>query len=519
MFAALFASMAISLIVGIYIATSRSGERIALPLVDILQTLPILTFFPFVVLVVLNTIPNTIGLNLAVIILIITSMLWNMILGVYESVKTIPNELLEVGRLYKLSPVEKLRRIFIPASMPRLVEQSILSWSIGLFYLVTSEIFSVGNSCPIGGGGACHVQRGIGVAIAQLAPDSTGYLIGIAVFIAFVVATRFIFFRPLEEHFRRYMKGSAIKPDRMTTYRKIAKEWAERVQRVKLEIGIKKRSLKAADDILMFRRELRKRYHRISVGTRMWYAVFALLAVLVVAYLSANYSSFIANEPVVLLAMLFSFIRVWMAYVAIVAVALPVCVYLVFMSRRRSGYITLFQIMASIPATILLPWIALNLDNGELVAFAVFFLAGIWYVIFGVMANASTIPSSIFEVRRIFGVRGLNAWKSIYVKALLPGLITGSITAIAAEWNASIVAEYFTSSGISGLGGVYTQVGSIMLLGRTVPMGIGYLLDTALANGQLVVMGFAIFNLVVMIIVINRLVWRRMYSQIAKTYR
>ncbi|MDE1823436.1 MAG: hypothetical protein KGH50_03865, partial [Candidatus Micrarchaeota archaeon] len=112
-----------------------------------------------------------------------------------------------------------------------------------------------------------------------------------------------------------------------------------------------------------------------------------------------------------------------------------------------------------------------------------------------------------------------NAWKNVYVKALLPGLITGSITAIAAEWNASIVAEYFTSSGISGLTGVYTQVGSMVLFGRTIPLGIGYLLDGALVNGQLVVMGFAIFNLVVMIIVINRLVWKRMYSQIARTYR
>ncbi|MDE1823460.1 MAG: ABC transporter permease subunit, partial [Candidatus Micrarchaeota archaeon] len=413
MFAALFLSMIISLLLGIYIATSKSGERIALPLVDILQTLPILTFFPFVVLVVLRTIPNSLGLNVAVVVLIVTSMVWNMILSVYESVKTIPNEILEVGRLYKLHPVEKLRRIFIPASMPRLVEQSILSWAIGLFYLVTSEIFSVGNSCPVGGGGACHVQMGIGVAIAHLAPDSTGYLIGILVFIAFVVATRFVFFKPLEEHFSRYMKGSAIRPDKVTVYRRIARDWIGRMQKVRIDIGIKRRGLKAADDILMFRREMRRRYSRISARIRMWYVVIALFAVVVVAYLSANYTSFIANEPIVLIAMLFSFVRVWVAYIAIVAVALPICVYLVFMSKRRSGYITLFQVMASIPATILLPWIALNLKNGELVAFAVFFLAGIWYVIFGVMANASTIPSSIFEVRRIFGVRGMNAWKNV----------------------------------------------------------------------------------------------------------
>lgn len=520
MFAALFVSMAISMVVGIYMATSRAGERVALPVVDILQTLPILTFFPFMILVVLRTIPNSIGLNVAVILLIVTSMLWNMILGVYESIKTIPKDVTDLGRLYKLSPVEKLRKIFIPASLPRLVEQSILSWSIGLFYLVTSEIFSVGNSCPIGGGtGACQVQLGIGVAIAHLAPDSTGYFVGLAVFIAFVLATRFIFFRPLEQHVKRFMRSTVTETERLPAYKRITRDLAARLPKVRIDTGIRTMGLKAADDILIARRELRKRYHRIQLGRRAWYIALAALAVLLVFYLAGNYAEFLYEEPVVLIALLFSFARIWIAYIAILAVALPVCVYIVFMAKRNSNYVTLFQVMASIPATILLPWIAINLKNGELVAFAVFFLAGIWNVIFSMLANSSSIQSSIFEVKRIFGVKGINAWRHIYVKALLPGLITGSVAAIAAEWNASIVAEYFTSSGVSGATGIYTQVGSIMLLGKTIPLGFGYLLDLALLNGKLLVMGFAIANLIVMIVLINRFVWRRMYGQIAKTYR
>src|SRR5208282_2191409 len=90
---------------------------------------------------------------------------------------------------------------------------------------------------------------------------------------------------------------------------------------------------------------------------------------------------------------------------------------------------------------------ALGSGHGEHVAFVIFFLSGIWYVIFGMIAATRTLPSNIFEVQKVFGVRGKLAWTKIYLKALLPGFITGAITGIAAEWNASIVAEYFTASG------------------------------------------------------------------------
>ncbi|MEM3291095.1 MAG: ABC transporter permease subunit, partial [Candidatus Micrarchaeaceae archaeon] len=206
MFIALFFSILISLGVGIYAALNRKAERVIIPVLDIFQTLPILAFFPFVIYVFVALLPGFIGINVAVIFLIITSMVWNIAFGVYESIKTLPKEFMELAMLYHMGVIEKLRKIFIPAAMPRVIEQSVLSWSIGLFYLVTSEIFSTGRA-------TYAVKYGIGVAITNLALSGNfvGYAIALGVFIAFVILTRFLFFAPLERKVNVYVKGGFAK--------------------------------------------------------------------------------------------------------------------------------------------------------------------------------------------------------------------------------------------------------------------------------------------------------------------
>ncbi|MGI0134911.1 MAG: ABC transporter permease subunit, partial [Candidatus Micrarchaeaceae archaeon] len=138
----------------------------------------------------------------------------------------------------------------------------------------------------------------------------------------------------------------------------------------------------------------------------------------------------------------------------------------------------------------------------------VFFLSGIWYLIFSILAHRTSIQSEVFEVKRLFGVRGITAWKSIYLRGILPGMITGSVTGIAAEWNASIVAEYFTSAGVSA-GKMVTQVHT----------GIGAFMDQQLALGHLGLIALALINLVVMIVLINRFVWKRAYNRASEVYR
>jgi NitT/TauT family transport system permease protein len=501
MLIALFLSIIASIAIGILAARSRLAGRIIIPVLDVFQTLPILAFFPFVIYVVVATLPGYIGINAAVIFLIVTSMIWNIAFGVYESIVTLPAEFIEVARIYGISRIARLKKIFIPACMPRVAEQSVLSWAIGLFYLVTSEIFSTGNA-------NYAVKYGIGVEITKLAFSGNllYYAIGISVFIGFVVATRFLLFVPFEHYSTRY-----------TEEKKKARRWTISFQNLKQASHEKGYHLHTPRLHLFSQHAYKehpakKVYAKKSRPLLMTYAyIFAAAALAaVIAFLVYNYKFLIGYESQTALALGASLVRVWVAFAAILAVAIPISVYLVFMAKRTSRYILLFQVIASVPATILLPIIALSLSgypgHGEITAFLIFFLSGIWYVIFGIISNSKAISASVLEVKKVFGINGSLAWRKLYIGAIMPGLITGAVTAIAGEWNASIVAEYFTTSGISG-SNVVSSVG----------IGIGKLLDLSLANGNIILLITALVNLTAMILIINTFVWKRFYRRVEKT--
>lgn len=518
MFAALFLSIIISYAVGIWMATSSVAERLLLPILDIFQTLPILAFFPLALYVFVVLLPPVIGVNSAVVFLIITSMVWNMIFGVYESIKTMPHEFAEVANLYGMTFTQKLRKIYMPGALPRLVDQSILSWSIGLFYLVTSEIFSVGTCATC----SEQVTYGIGVELVNLASGPiVYYLMAIAVFIVFVILTRFLFFRPLENYASRYMKG-VVPPRRpwRTSYERgverFLRRYAEyaRTAMTRQPFTVVYNRIRNSGKAVNNTRKRLTPEVRTEIDPKIVYGILGLMFVCIVGYLLYANHYLVNYEWMVLYSLAFSFARVWLAFLLIVVISIPLVVYLVFILKQSRRYLLLFQIIASIPATVLLPLIAIEFDSfpykGEFVAFVIFFLSGLWYVIFGMLSNGSTLPNTIFEVKNIFGVKGVNAWKNIYLKALLPGLITGALTGIAAEWNASIVAEFFSYSGIGG---------SASTAITSVSMGIGLLLDNALANNNIVLMGVAIINMTAMIVIINTLVWKRLYRNVSRIYR
>ena len=302
MFAALFLSMLVGLAVGIFANRSATAEKIFLPLFDILQTLPILAFFPFVIYVVVATLPGIVGINAAVIFLIFTSMVWNIGFGAYEGIRTMPKEFAEVSEVFQLTPIERLRKVLIPAAMPKVVEQSTLSWSIGLFYLVTSEIFSTGSE-------QYAVKYGIGSALVHLAFSGNlqAYLLGIIVFIVFVVATRMLFFGWLKKRF-------VTKTGKKT--RPLGREW-----RLGVGLGIIEHRFAIAGRIFGKRiralrrgeaREARRIERIIRNGTRV---VLVFLVAIFLAILLIN-RGIGAEEVGVLYAMALSLGRIWLAFAA-----------------------------------------------------------------------------------------------------------------------------------------------------------------------------------------------------------
>lgn len=426
MLIALAISLLLSIFMGIAMARSKAVGRILVPLIDILQTLPILAFFPIAIYLVLAVLPGLIGINFAVIFLIITSMLWNMIFGVYEAIRTLPNELIEIGRMYRLTLYQRLKNIFIPASLPRLSEQMSLSWAIGLFYLVTSEIFSTGSQQ--------YAVQGIGVDLANLgfSGNSAYYALGIAVFVIFVIVTRLTLFSFFDRFANKFSLVPYGKRKRESTFNLALKRPVTGIFNALRPYYVR---LKDVLSSVGFKEALKATGYLVVV-------VFAILvALFAYPYIStstvANLASYEFNS---LESLLFSFLRIWGAFAAIIAVAIPISIYVVFLSTHRNSYLLIFQVLASIPATILLPLLVYVSKSGEVVAFLVFFLSGLWYVIFSIIASTKYLQINTDEIIRIFKVRGLYAWRKIYLKAIAPGLITGAVTAIAAEWNASIIA-------------------------------------------------------------------------------
>ena len=507
LFIALALSVILSLFIGIAAARSKIAEKIIIPVLDIFQTLPILAFFPIVIIIILSLVKGSLGINLAVIFLIITSMIWNISFAVYEAVKTLPNEFLELSKIYNLSQIQKISKIYIPASMPKVMEQSVLSFSIGLFYLVTSEIFSTGNS-------NYSVKYGIGVELIKFGYSGNilYYLASIAVLIFFIIITRFMVFVPLEKYVNKFNEDKETATPKIVKIYQFLKKPIFRPKLRPTKTHAKKHAplllfhVSKHSHRLTYKKQVIKTDKKISflisskIIKLVSIAVFCLLTASAITFLYTMHYSFLIQvgnyEYISLVSLLYSFIRIWVVFAVILAISIPLTIYLIFISKNSGKFVTFFQILASIPATILLPLIALYMkNNGEAVAFIIFLISGIWYVIFSVLASSKNLNKEITEVQSVFGIKGFNAFKKIYMKAIIPGIITGAVTGIAAEWNASIVAEYFTKSGINGTQ-VVTQVNT----------GIGKLLDTALSSGphgNMLLMSIALINLTVMIILIN----------------
>lgn len=506
MFAALLLSIAFSIAVGVTAATSKRAESVLIPVLDVLQTLPILAFFPVVIAVFVFIFPGYIGINAAIVLLIFTSMAWNIAFGVYEAVKSIPDELVEVARINHLSKFQMLRSIYIPASMPRIAYQSALSWSVGLFYLVTSEIFSTG------GQGTYAATYGIGVEIAHLVTtgNTLAYATALAFFVLAVLLTRWLFLQP----FSIYSEKFSFKEEQRATgrsrvlalYSSVGRFIEARLPLVTVEFRKRAAAGKANAQAGKGSENVRKGASASAVSAVIVLAFFASAAA---AIALTGYYSFV---PVLLTALALSFARVWGMYLLCAAIAIPLGILIVKSTRAYETIFAVLQVAASVPATILLPvivliFVALPFGN-ELTALAIIFLAMIWYLLFSVIAGMRTIPEQFGELLGIYKVGWAKAWRDVYIPALLPSFVTGSITAIGGAWNALIVAEYF-GTGAACNGAPITEVGS----------GIGKLLTQATYCGNYLQMFLAIAAMVIMVMVINRLVWQRIYRRVTLKYR
>ncbi len=518
MVAAYALSLGFSLAYGYYAATHRSGERVMIPILDILQSVPILGFFPFALLFFADATPGSwVGPNFASVFLIFTSMAWNMVFGVYESLKTLPADLKEAADTFGLGGSLRFRRVLFPATVNRLVYNSVLSWTAGWFFLVEAEIFSTGRS-PL---------PGIGSYLSLAASQHHGqeFLAGLVVLVTLIALLDFAVWRPLGRWAERFRydqtpagEGGELVPTRDTSGRfRRAASYVTRGVRT----GVTRLSTPLVQLAAISSRSSRRPSERTHSAT--YYATLG--AILVVGWLlliaivvgvfdtltgpiSGPVRHLIFEVPI---AMGASVVRVGVAYLLCLAIALPLAIQLARSRRASRLGLPVIEVVASFPATALFPVIVFELIpylSSEGAAVLMLMTGMMWYLFFNVLAGIRSLPPDLEEAARSYGLTGRRFLRRVLLPGIFPALVTGSITAFGGGWNTLIVAEYL-SVGSGGTG----QSLSVL--------GIGQLIDLATELGQPgnPLMAVALLTLVATVIAINELIWKPLYRRAVTQYR
>jgi NitT/TauT family transport system permease protein len=439
MMLALALSIVFALAVGIWAARSSRAESVILPLLDIFQSIPILGFFPFVIGGIYGDLPNFVGANLAVIVLIFTSMSWNIAFGVYEAVKAIPQDYMDLLGVAQAGAWQRIRSLYVPASLSRIAYNTQISWAVGLFFLVASEIITVGST-------TVPVNYGIGIAVASFtsAGDYADYTLLIVGLIAAVVIWRFLFLREFalwSEKYKMMEEPREVHRDPIMKFY----SWVNQRSVSKLFL------LAQGSGVTRFTSAIARFRRGLKLAIVIFAAGFILLAASSVAAsgnlsLSAlpSVSEMVSTESAAIYALAVSFVRVWYIAAICVAIGVPLGIVVSLNFRLYDVATPIFEVISSVPAPILLPAIILIPVLGhspEAVAALVIVLSIFWYIVFNVMAGVRTLPADMKDLPKVFNVGRGSAWRNVYLPSALAGLVTGTITAVGGAWNALIIAE------------------------------------------------------------------------------
>lgn len=502
MFVAYALSLAFTLVYGYKAAFDRRAQRVLLPLLDVLQSVPILSFLPVVLLSLTAILPQTLAVELAAVVLIFTSQVWNMTFAWYQSLRTVPRELREVGRVFQLRGVLRLTTVELPFAAIGLIWNSMMSWAGGWFFLMAAEIFTVGDRD--------FRLPGLGAYLSQAAAagDRAAITYGVTALIVVIVALDQLVWRPLlawADRFKVEMVEGAEAPkswfyDVLLDSRIVAALRA-RVRRVVDSIGERVESGAAVAPDRPERGTVRRRAVRVLLvigSAALGYGIVRAVGLL--TRVSAGDWGQIATGAGA------TFLRVMSALAIALLWTVPVGVAIGFNARLSRWLQPIVQIAASVPATALFPVLlvaVLRLAGGMNIAAIVLMLMGTqWYLLFNVIAGATAIPQDLKYTSALLGMTRAERWRTLILPALFPYLVTGAITATGGAWNASIVAEYSTFGG------------------RTVrTTGLGALISHATAQGAYPLLLASTLTMIVIVTVFNRYVWRRLYRLAEEQYR
>ncbi len=496
MFAALVASLLFTFTYGTAAAKSRRAGLVLVPILDILQSVPILGFLAFTVVFFMNLFPGQVlGLELASIFAIFTSQAWNMAFSLYQSLKTVPADLNEATIAFHLSPWQRFWRLEVPFAVPGLVWNTMMSMSGGWFFVVASEAVSVGdNTWKLPGIGSY-------VALALEQRDIGAVAWAIAAMLAVILAYDQLLFRPLvawSARFKFETTAGATASDpwmlRLLRRTRMLQLAGDRIGRMAGALGGLRLSFvqgprQAAD------RPPSRVVDLVCVA--LLAAVLAWIGYVVVSFTSAQLAWGDLLEAVGLGLITALRVAVLMVLASLVWVPIGVWLGLRPIWARRAQPVA--QFLAAFPANLLFPPVVVMIvyfhANVDIWLTPLMVLGTQWYILFNVIAGAAAFPGDLREAAENFRVGGLVWWRKVMLPGILTYYVTGAITASGGSWNAAIVAE------VASWGDA-----------KLVAHGLGAYIAGATEKGDMarVVLGVVVMS--AFVVLFNRLLWRPLYA-------
>jgi NitT/TauT family transport system permease protein len=518
MFIALFISLLFTFTVGTLAAKNRHAQKVIIPIIDILQSIPVMGFLTITVVGFIELFPgNLLGVQCAAIFAIFTSQVWNMVLSFYQSLITLPAELKEAADMFHLSPWQRFWRVEVPFAMPGLLWNTMLSMSASWFFVVASEAVTVSNQTITLPG----IGSYIALAIAQ--KDMQGIIYTILCMFCVILIYDQLLFRPLIQWSDRFRIEQPLSQQTKNSW------VAQLFRRTVLFQYVGKFLAVLSDKWVNFRlfniKHLKRStlsHQNFNFSPPSWInqknintvcvIVYYILLTAIIVFGVIKLEKFIVHSITfseikhVLFLGLCTLLRVISIVMVSTLIWLPLGVWIGLRPRLAEIVQPIVQFLAAFPANLLFPLFVIFIVryhlNVDIWTTPLMFLGTQWYILFNVIAGASALPKDLRQATDNFGVKGLLWWRRLILPGVFPYYITGAITAAGNAWNTSTLAE------IVSWGNTTLQA-----------HGLGAYIMTYSAQGNFpfLVIGICVMSLFVL--TLNHLVWRPLYKLAHNRYQ
>ena len=514
----MLASVLLAVFLGILSARIRIAGAIIIPITDILESVPVVSFFPIILIFLIDRVGGGIGIQLAVDFLIITALIWNLILGVYQSVSQIPEQMIDVTRVYRFSGWKRLSTLYVPASYNSIIANIMPSFASALFYITFSEVITVGNEN--------YSVFGVGSLSLQYANSGQYSLILVLIlFLVGAIALSYYFIiNPLLKRSSIYKFEATPEESEQKKETRLSSLASTVNTRIRQVVGSGVTALESINRPSSDKGERVRRVRRFSdrslniiTGAILLFFVGLAIYLVAAAGFADAFKTYLLNGSSLLtltFATLYDLARIGTVFAVSFATMVPLAIYFGIKGKTGRFFTGAFQILYSIPVPVILPLIIIFFTPrltpylGERIAFnfdvfLVTYLSAAAYIFFNVYGAALSLPSELKVITHTYNISGFRKVRYLLFPGIFPGLVTGSMAAFGSYWGGLQVSEY------------------IVIQNKTyaVHRGLMMLIESEIAKGNLLYVDAIDIFLVFVVTLISFLVWMRLYKYSQNRFR